>query len=77
MPTTMTEKELILNTVQALPDEIKIEEVMEKLYFLLKVEKGISQADSNQSVTHEEAKKRLDKFINPTNTSTTHETYIP
>ena len=60
----MTEKELILNTVQALPDEIKIEEVMEKLYFLLKVEEGISQADLKQSITHEEAKKRLDKWLN-------------
>ncbi|GEM_PF-3544199 len=41
-----TEKELVLHTLQDLPDENCIEEAMERLYLLFKVAKGIKQANA-------------------------------
>ncbi len=49
--------------IHNLPEEASIEEAMEKLYLLYKIEKGIQQADSDKTVSHEEAKKRLDKWL--------------
>jgi hypothetical protein len=63
MLTTLTEKEVIIKTVQDLPENTCIEEAMERLYFLYKVEKGIKEADSGQCVSHKKAKKRMKKLL--------------
>lgn len=31
----------------------------DRIYFLAKIERGLAQADAGDTVTHEEAKKRL------------------
>ena len=49
--------------IHNLPEEASIEEVMEKLYLLYKIEKGIQQADAGNTVSHEEAKKRLQEWL--------------
>jgi predicted transcriptional regulator len=62
--TAVTEREKIEKVVRSLPAEASIEDAMERLYLLYKVEKGIQQADAGQTVSHEEAKKRLTKWLN-------------
>jgi predicted transcriptional regulator len=54
-----TTKQKILKVVQELPEELDIEDVMERLYLLYKIEKGLQQADAGNKVSHEEAKKTL------------------
>ena len=61
--TTVSEREKIQNVVRSLPAEARIEDVMERLYLLYKVEKGIQQADAGQTVSHQEAKKRLQRWL--------------
>ncbi len=58
-----TAKAKILQLVQSLPDNASIEDAMHKLYFLYKVDKGLEQADSGQKVSHEEARQRLQKWL--------------
>lgn len=58
-----TAKEKVLQAIRELPDEMTIEEAMERLYFLYKIEKGLRQADSGQKISHAEAKKRLQKWL--------------
>lgn len=58
-----TAKARILQMVQSLPDNASIEDAMNKLYFLLKVDKGLEQADAGQKVSHEEARQRLRKWL--------------
>lgn len=58
-----TEKEVIVNAVQSLPEDTSFEEAMERLYLLSKVEKGLKQADQGQTISHQEAIKRLDKWL--------------
>ncbi len=57
--TTNSIKRKILETVQRLPDEASIEDAIERLYFLAKVEKGLAQADAGETISHPDAKDRL------------------
>jgi predicted transcriptional regulator len=52
-------KEKVLKAVRDLPDDASVEDAMERLYFLAKIEEGERQADAGQTVSHEEAKRRL------------------
>ena len=52
-------KKKILRAVEQLPDDATIEDAIERLYFLAKIEKGIREADAGLTVPHDEAKKRL------------------
>ena len=52
-------KKKILRVVEQLPDDATIEDAIERLYFLAKIEKGIREADAGLTVSHDEAKKRL------------------
>lgn len=51
------DKKKIINSLSDLPEKVTVEEAMERLYLLAKIEKGIKQADEGQCVSHEEAKE--------------------
>ena len=61
---SVCEKDKIEKVMKTLPAEATIEDAMERLYILYKVEKGCQQVDSGQTLSHEEAKKRLQKWLN-------------
>jgi predicted transcriptional regulator len=52
-------KERAIEAIRGLPEDATVEDVMERLYFLAKVEEGMRQADAGQTMSHEEAKRRL------------------
>lgn len=56
---TPTIKQKILEAVEQLPPGATIEDAMERLYVLAKIERGLEQLDSGDVVPHEEAKRRL------------------
>ena len=58
----MTVKDKMIEVVCSLPDDAGIEDAMERLLFLAKVEKGLEQADSGQTIPHAEVKRRLSKW---------------
>ena len=49
--------------IHNLPEKADFEDVMEKIYLLYKIEKGIQQAEVGHTISHEEAKKRLSKWL--------------
>jgi predicted transcriptional regulator len=49
--------------VQGLPEDASIEDAMERLFFLSKIEKGIQQADSGQTFSHAEVRERMAKWL--------------
>ena len=59
----MTEKEKVLEAVKSLPDDASIEDAMERLLFLAKIERGIVQADAGESIPHERVKERMEKWL--------------
>ena len=59
----MTTKERLACVIEYLPDDATIEDAMERLLFLAKVERGIEQADAGQTIPHEKVKKRMAKWL--------------
>jgi hypothetical protein len=57
----MTTKDTIIQATETLPADTTIENAMERLLFLAKVEKGIMQADNGETVLHMEVRKRMSK----------------
>ena len=47
----MTTKEQMLQAIRELPNDATVEDAMERLYLLYKVERGIAQADAGQKVS--------------------------
>ena len=52
-------KDRVLEAVRELPDDATVEDAMERLYVLAKVDEGLRQADAGETVSHEEAKRRI------------------
>lgn len=52
-------KQRVIDAVRGLPEDATVEDAMERLYFLAKIEEGERQADAGQTVSHEEAKRRI------------------
>lgn len=54
-----TVREKAVDLMKRLPADAAVEEVMEQLYFLSKVERGFRQIDEGHGVSHEDAKRRF------------------
>ncbi|HBL15585.1 MAG TPA: hypothetical protein DD417_02165 [Elusimicrobia bacterium] len=59
----MTTKQKVMNAVRSLPANASYEDVMERLLFLAKVEKGLEQADAGQTVSHETVKQKMKRWL--------------
>ena len=55
----MTEKERAVDAVQRLPENATLEDAIERLCFIAKVQKGLNELDTGQAITHDEAKRRI------------------
>ena len=51
-------KSEIVRAIQDLPDDATVEDAMERLYFLAKVERGLEQSEA-ETIPHEEIKARF------------------
>jgi hypothetical protein len=53
-------KDLLREAVEGLPPDATVEDVMERLHLLSKIERGLVQADADQTLSHEEVRQRLE-----------------
>lgn len=54
------EKRKVIETLNHLPDEFDIEELVEKLLFIEKVEKGLKDSEKGRTMSLQEAKQRVE-----------------
>jgi len=59
----MTTKEKVIEAVSQLPDDATYEDAMERLLFLAKIEKGLEQADAGQTLSHEQVKQQVARWL--------------
>ncbi len=59
----MTTKQEIMKALGDLPDDASLEDAMERLYLLYKIERGLAQADTGQKVSQEEARRRMTQWL--------------
>jgi len=55
----MTEKEIVLETIRALPDDCSLEDIAERIDFMAAVQKGLDQVDRGEGIPHDEVKRQL------------------
>jgi hypothetical protein len=59
----MLTKNSVLKTIKELPDNFDLDELINKLIFIDKVQKGLDQSLQNQVVSETQAKKKLAKWL--------------
>jgi len=52
-------KEKVLEAIEKLPADTTLEDVIERLVILAKIERGLAELDAGQGIDHSEAKRRL------------------
>lgn len=60
----MLTKEKVINAINKLPGEFSLEDVIDELLLLEKVEKGLAQSESNEVIKDEELDKELPEWLN-------------
>lgn len=59
----MSTKKEVIKLIAELPDSATLEDIMEKIYFREKVDRGFRESEEGPLFSHEEAKKRLNKWL--------------
>ena len=59
----MTEKEIVLETIGALPDDCSLEDIAERIELIAAVQKGLDQLDRGEGIPHDEVKRQLASWL--------------
>ncbi|OGQ84685.1 MAG: hypothetical protein A3F90_12200 [Deltaproteobacteria bacterium RIFCSPLOWO2_12_FULL_60_19] len=59
----METKQQILKAIEQMPDDASVEDALERLYLLYKIERGLQQADRGELLTQEEARQRMARWL--------------
>jgi len=59
----MTTKDKIISSIKNLPDTVTIDDILDQIMLVEKIEKGIEQSNKNQIVSDDELDKRLGKRL--------------
>ena len=59
----MTTKDKAISVIQSLDDDVTLDDVIDRLYLLRKIELGISQADAGDVVEHDEFMDELEAEV--------------
>lgn len=52
-------KQDMVRAVQELPEDATVEDAIERLYFLAKIERGLEQSEAVKTISHDEVKSRF------------------
>ena len=56
-------KSAVLDVVSQLPDEVSVDEVIERLIIVEKIDKGQQQVKDNKVRSEEQAREKLNKWL--------------
>ena len=56
-------KRAALDMIQAMPEDVSLEEIMYELYFRQRVDRGLEELDQGETLTPEEVKRSLAKWL--------------
>ena len=58
-----TTKEIAIQVIRRLPDDVSLEDIMYELYFRERVDRGIAQARRGETVSHEEVVRNVAEWL--------------
>lgn len=59
----MLTKEQLLETIKDMPEKFSVDELFERIVFSHKLEVGIQQSNSGETLSTEEARRKLQKWL--------------
>jgi hypothetical protein len=59
----MTTREKVIQVMHDLPEDASVEDAMERILFLAKIERGLEQADAGQTIAHAQVKEQMTKWL--------------
>ena len=59
----MTQKQLVLEAINELPDDAPLSDIVERVEFLAAIQKGLDQLDRGEAIPHEEVKRQLASWL--------------
>ncbi|MBW3470244.1 hypothetical protein [Arthrospiribacter ruber] len=59
----MITKEKLLETLKSMPDKFSVDELMERVLLLQKIEIGLEQSEKGEGYSSEEAKKMIKEWL--------------
>lgn len=62
-PFVLLPKDKVLKEIEQLPETIDSDELLERIYLISKIEKGLQDVEENNVVEHSEVKQRLGKWL--------------
>ncbi len=60
---SMITKDKLFKTIEEMPDSFTMDDFLDKILLLQKIETGLRQSENNEVLTTEEAKRELDKWL--------------
>lgn len=59
----MLTKEKIIESIERMPDNIEIDDLLERILLLEKIEKGIEQSENGLTIPDEDMEKRIESWL--------------
>ena len=59
----MLTRATVLQQIQQLPEQFSIDELMEKMLFIYKLETGLEQSKNDQTIPNEQVKAKYQKWL--------------
>lgn len=59
----MISKTQLIQTIEGMPEEFSLDDFLDRILLLQKIELGINQSENNETFSTEEAKDQLKKWL--------------
>ncbi|MDR6123442.1 putative transcriptional regulator [Bacillus sp. SLBN-46] len=59
----MSIKEDVIRIIKGLPENVSLEDILEELQVIAKVEKGLQDLNNGKAVSHNEVKEKISKWL--------------
>ncbi|MCF8243360.1 MAG: hypothetical protein K9J16_18445 [Melioribacteraceae bacterium] len=56
-------KDKIIKLISEMPDDVSIDDVIEKLYFKIQVDSGLKELDEGKGIPHNKVEERMSKWL--------------
>ena len=59
----MSDKQIVMDSIERLPEDASLEVIAERVEFLAAVRKGLHQIEQGKTVSHEDVKRQLASWL--------------
>ena len=59
----MSDKQMVLDSIERLPENASLDVIAERVEFLAAVRKGLDQVERGQTIPHDEVKRQLATWL--------------